>query len=112
MSLQYELRASIEQVAARYPDRRSALLPALHLAQRAYGGHVPKDALPDVADLIGVPLATVFGVQSYYTMFNLKPVGRYHLQVDVNVPAMLAGADALLEHVEQRLGILPGDPGQ
>ena len=108
MTLQPELHEKIEAMAARYPSRRSALMPALHLAQRALGGHVPPAELGEIARLLGVPRSTAFGVQSYYTMFNLKPVGRYHLQVDTNVPAMLAGADELVAHLEKALGIKVG----
>jgi NADH-quinone oxidoreductase F subunit len=108
MTLQPELHEKIEAMAARYPSRRSALLPALHLAQRALGGHVPPAELRAIARLLGVPPSTAFGVQSYYTMFNLRPVGRYHLQVDTNVPAMLAGADELVAHLEKVLGIAVG----
>jgi len=107
--MQPELRDAIEAVAARYPHRRSALLPAIHLYQRAQGGHVDREALAEVAELIGVPVSVAYGVQSYYTMFNLRPVGRFHLQVDTNVPAMLAGAEETLARLEQSLGIRPGE---
>jgi NADH-quinone oxidoreductase F subunit len=108
MTMQSELRTRINEVAARYPSRRSALLPALHLAQRALGGYVPKDVVAEIATQVGVPVSTAFGVQSYYTMFNLRPVGRYHLQVDTNVPAMLAGAEAIVAHLERTLGVRVG----
>jgi NADH-quinone oxidoreductase F subunit len=107
--MQPELREAIEAVAARYPERRSALLPALHLSQRALGGYVDRAALAEVADVIGVPVSVAYGVQSYYTMFNLRPVGHYHLQVDTNVPAMLAGAEETLAHLERSLGIRAGE---
>ncbi|MBN1773794.1 MAG: NADH-quinone oxidoreductase subunit NuoE, partial [Deltaproteobacteria bacterium] len=109
MMISNEVRTRIEEVAARYPDRRSALMPALHLAQRSLGGSVPSGAVAEIAELLGVPLATAYGMQSYYTMFNLKPVGRFHLQLDTNVPAMLAGADNLLAHLEKTLGIRVGE---
>jgi len=107
--MQPELREKIEAVATRYPDRRSALLPALHLSQRALGGYVDRGALAEIAETIGVPVSVAYGVQSYYSMFNLRPVGRYHLQVDTNVPAMLAGAEEIVSHVERRLGIHAGE---
>jgi NADH-quinone oxidoreductase F subunit len=107
--MQPELRDSIEAVAARYPDRRSALMPAIHLCQRARGGHVDRATLEEVAETIGVPVSVAFGVQSYYSMFNLRAVGRYHLQVDTNVPAMLAGAEETLAHLERSLGIRAGE---
>jgi NADH-quinone oxidoreductase F subunit len=109
MSLQPELRRRIDEVASRYPSRRSALLPALRLAQQALGGQVPKDVVAEIATQIGVPRSEAFGVQSYYTMFNLRPVGRYHLQVDTNVPAMLAGAEDIVSHLERTLGIRVGE---
>ncbi len=107
--MQPDLRDSIEAVAARYPDRRSALMPALHLSQRAMGGHVDRAALAEVADLVGVPVSVAFGVQSYYSMFNLRPVGCFHLQVDTNIPAMLAGADEIVAHLERSLGVRVGE---
>jgi NADH-quinone oxidoreductase F subunit len=109
MMISTELRTRIEEAAARYPDRRSALLPALHLAQRDLGGHVPPEGVAEIAGLLGIPRATAYGMQSYYTMFNLRPIGRFHLQLDVNVPALLAGADDLLAHLQRTLGIRPGE---
>lgn len=103
-----ELKQSIESIAARYPWRRSALLPALHLAQRAAGGTVGHDDLVEISELLDIPLAEVFGVQSYYTMFNRKPVGKYHLQVDTNIPATLAGAQRIVAHLEKTLRIRVG----
>jgi len=102
-----ELRQSIERTAARYPSRRSALLPALHLAQRSEGA-VGSELLGEIAALVGVPVSEAYGVQTYYTMFERKPLGRFHLQVDTNIPAMLAGAEAIVAHLERRLGIAVG----
>ncbi len=104
-----ELIQTIEGIAARYPDRRSALMPALHLVQRDQGGFVGADALAEVAELIGVPLSMAYGVQTYYSMFQRKPLGRYHLQVDTNIPAMLAGANDIVAHLERTLGIGVGE---
>jgi len=104
-----ELQQRIELIAARYPERRSALLPALHLVQRESGGHVDGEQLAAVARLIGVPVSEAFGVQTYYTMFARRPLGRYHLQVDTNIPALLAGAEVIVAHLEQTLGIRVGE---
>jgi len=104
-----ELKQSIEEIASRYPDRRSALLPALHLVQKQTHGSISRDDLADVARLIGVPVSTAYGVQTYYTMFRREPVGQFHLQVDTNIPAMLAGADEIVAHLEQALGIRVGE---
>jgi len=103
-----ELIKTIEDIAARYPRRRSALLPALHLVQRDAGGFVGSDDLAAIADLIGVPVSEAYGVQTYYSMFQRKPVGKYHLQVDTNIPAMLAGAQEIVTHLEKALGIRVG----
>ena len=103
-----ELITTIERIAARYPSRRSALLPALHLVQQESGGFVGHDDLAAIADVIGVPLSEAFGVQTYYSMFLRKPLGRYHLQVDTNIPAMLAGANDIVAHLEKTLGIRVG----
>jgi NADH-quinone oxidoreductase F subunit len=105
--LNAKLKESIEAVAARYPERRSALLPALHLAQRQEGSVGP-ELLGEIAGLIGVPVSEAFGVQTYYTMFRREPLGRYHLQVDTNIPAMLAGAGKIVAHLERALGIEVG----
>ncbi|MBN1852183.1 MAG: NADH-quinone oxidoreductase subunit NuoF [Pirellulales bacterium] len=102
------IEKKIEKIAARYPDRRSALLPAFHLVQRESGGFVGHDHLIAIAKIIGVPVSEAYGVQTYYTMFRREPVGKYHLQVDTNIPAMLAGAEEIVTHLEQALGIQVG----
>ena len=96
---------SIWELSCRYPNRHSALLPALHALQNASGGYLPATDLRELASLLGVSPAHVFGVASFYSMYNLTPVGKYHLQVDTNLPGMLAGADALVAHIRRRLGI-------
>ncbi len=102
-----ELTQSISSIAARYPARRSALIPVLHAAQ-ARAGRVAPATLQEIARGIGVPLSEAYGVQTYYTMFTREPLGRYHLQVDTNIPAMLAGADRIVAHLEQALGVRVG----
>lgn len=104
-----QLAERIEQIASRYPSRRSALLPALHLVQRESGGYVGREQLAAVADLIGVPVSEAYGVQTYYTMFEHRPLGKYHLQVDTNIPALLAGAEDIVAHLERTLGIRVGE---
>ncbi|MBN1127698.1 MAG: NADH-quinone oxidoreductase subunit NuoF [Chitinispirillaceae bacterium] len=99
---------AINDLAVRYPDRESLLLPALDLAQRASGNTLSHDDIREIASRIGVTGSKAWGVATYYTMFNTKPVGTYHLQVDTNIPAMLAGAEEILAHLEKRLGIRAG----
>ncbi|MDY0000782.1 MAG: NADH-quinone oxidoreductase subunit NuoF [Polyangia bacterium] len=103
-----EIKQTIEQIAQRYPSRRSALLPAIHLVQKE-AGFVGEEALAEIADVIGLPLSEAFGVQSYYTMFARGPLGKFHLQVDTNIPAMLAGAMDIVSHLEKKLGIKVGE---
>lgn len=100
--------ANLETLAARYPRRASALIPALDAVQRANGNFLSREDVQAVAAWLGVPVSRAWGVATYYSMLNKTPVGRFHLQLDVNVPAMLAGADALLAHLEARLGIKAG----
>jgi len=104
-----QAREAIVALAASYPAPKAALLGALEILQREGGGHLDAEDLSNVADLLRVPLATVYATASYYTMLNLKPVGSYHLQVDTNIPATLAGSEALIAHLEQALGIGVGE---
>ncbi|MCK5269475.1 MAG: NAD(P)H-dependent oxidoreductase subunit E, partial [Sedimentisphaerales bacterium] len=103
-----ECREMITQLANRYPRKESALLPALDAAQREANGCIEKDDLAAIAAILGLTAAEVFGVWSFYTMYNRKPVGKFHLQVDANVPAMLMGADDIVAHLEKSLGISVG----
>ena len=102
------LRNRIVELAARYPEPRSALMPALHAIQAAANGSLQKTDIQDVATLLGIPYAHAFGVASYYSMYNLAPVGKYHLQVDTNVPGLLAGADDIVRHISRRLEVKVG----
>lgn len=103
------VRKRIGALAERYPERPAALLPALYAAQEARGGAISEADLREVADLLGVSRARAFGVASYYSMFHTGPVGKYHLQVDTNLPATLVGAEDLLQHLLDRLGVQLGE---
>jgi len=102
------LRPRVDEALARYPNRRSAILPVLWIAQRHWGWVSP-DTLRLVARTVELPEPEVFGVASFYTMFNLRPVGRHHLQVCRTLSCSLVGADRLFEHLKQRLGIDHGE---
>ena len=99
-----EVTSAIE----RYPVKRSAVLPVLWLAQRQWGWLSPS-ALQLVARTVELPEPEVFGIASFYTMFNLKPVGRHHLQVCMTLSCSLMGADRLFKHLERKLGIGHGE---
>ncbi len=102
------VREKIDNMASRYPRRQSALLPALHILQQDACGCINSEVFTELAEILGVSAAHIQGVWTFYTMYNKKPVGKYHLQVDGSVPAMLAGADEIINHLEDTLGIKTG----
>lgn len=97
----------IDELLARFPSRRSALLPALHLIQEEKG-YVSEESMEYAAAKIGVTPAFVAGVVSFYTMFHRAPVGRHHIQVCRTLPCALRGARRVMRHLEERLGIESG----
>lgn len=106
-----ENKEKVERHIAKYPAGRqaSAVLALLDLAQRQSGGWLPQPAIEAVADLLAMPVIRVFEVASFYTMFNLKPVGKYHLQLCGTTPCWLRGAGELKERCETLLGIKEGE---
>ncbi len=102
----------LEKILSRYPDRQGALLPALHMAQEIRG-HVSPEAMDEVAERLGLPPAYVRGVTTFYTMYNLAPMGRHLIQVCTNISCNLCGADsvmeAFLEHTDTDLGAVSED---
>ena len=110
MSLAFseETRAKHDRLLTRYPDREAAILPTLYLAQREFG-HLSDEAILYVADLLGFTPARIYGVATFYTMYNKKPVGKYHLQVCRNLSCSLMGAEHLIEHVARKIGVKPGE---
>lgn len=101
------LKDRIEEVVERYPNRRSAVMPALFLAQEDFG-HLSSEVLLEVAGILDVPEIWVFEIATFYSLFNTEPVGRFHIQVCDNVSCLLRRADALVAHLERRLGISTG----
>jgi len=106
--LSTELKEKIEQLKTRYPRPKSALLPALHLAQRAHDGWLSDDVLAEVAQVMGLPPAEVRSAASFYTMFNRRPVGKHLVQVCTNLSCSLLGAEHIVEHLKRVLGIEVG----
>ncbi len=98
----------LEEKAGEYPCRKSALLPALEMAQSSNDNLLAREDVAEVSQRLGTTTSQAWGVATYYTMFNTRPVGRWHLQVDTNIPATLAGADAIVARIKKRLGIEPG----
>jgi NADH-quinone oxidoreductase E subunit len=98
----------IQELAGHYPVRRSAIMPALHLAQERFGGWLPPDAFREVADALDLTPAYVQAVASFYDMYNLEPVGRHEVAVCTNVSCALVGAQEVLEAFERELGVHAG----
>jgi NADH-quinone oxidoreductase subunit E len=98
----------IQEVAERYPVRRSAIMPALHLAQGRYGW-LPPEALREVADALELTPAYCQAVASFYDMYHLEPVGRHVIEVCTNVSCALLGAQQVVEAFESELGISAGE---
>jgi NADH-quinone oxidoreductase E subunit len=95
---------------AKYPAGRqaSAVLPLLDLAQRQHGGWLPRAAMDRVAEILGMAPIRVYEVASFYTMFNLRPVGRYLLQACTTTPCWLRGSEQVVSVCEKKLGIRVG----
>ena len=95
---------------AKYPPGRqaSAVLPLLDLAQRQSGGWLPLAAMDRVAQILGMPAIRVYEVATFYTMFHLRPVGKYLLQACTTTPCWLRGSDAVVAACERKLGIEMG----
>jgi NADH-quinone oxidoreductase subunit E len=98
----------IREVAEQYPESRSAILPALRIAQERYGW-LSREALEEVADALDLTPATCMSVASFYDMFHLEPVGTHTIEVCTNVCCGLVNAQAVLEAFAQELGIGPGE---
>jgi NADH-quinone oxidoreductase subunit E len=102
------LATEIQEVAARYPDRRSAVLPALRLAQERYGW-LSHDALVEVADALDYTPAYCLSVASFYDMFHLEPVGEHEIEVCTNLSCALVGAQEVVAAFESELGVRAGE---
>lgn len=98
----------IAAIAEKYPNKRSALLPALHIAQNQLGW-VSRAAMEDVAETLSLDPDQVEEVASFYTMYYKKPVGTYVLEVCKTVPCSLMGSDEIIDYISERLGIQPGE---
>jgi NADH-quinone oxidoreductase E subunit len=96
---------------AKYPDDRkaSAVIPLLDMAQRQLGGSLSQPAIEHVASLLGMAPMRVLEVASFYTMLNLKPVGKNHVQVCTTTPCWLRGSDEILDTCKKKLGIEAGE---
>jgi NADH-quinone oxidoreductase subunit E len=95
------------EIIGRYPKARSATIPLLHLAQEQ-DGYVTNEAMSHIGELVGASSAEVFGTASFYEMFKFEPVGKYLINICGTMSCALLGAEELMHHAEERLGIKMG----
>ena len=101
-------KSEIDSILSRYPVKRSALIPMLYLAQQDEG-YVSEAAMKEIAGLLRLTPPQVYETATFYTMLNLKPVGKFHLQVCKSLMCALAGSDTVIAWVKTKLGIGPGE---
>ena len=98
----------VENILSKYPDKRSATLPLLHLAQ-SQAGYITSSAINSIADLVDCHPAIVMDCVSFYTMLYTKAQGKYKVQVCQTLSCSLNGADALVDHMQNKCGIKAGE---
>ncbi|PJZ67658.1 NADH-quinone oxidoreductase subunit E [Leptospira wolffii] len=105
-----ESETRISKLLEMFPDKRSVILPGLYLLQKEHG-FVSREGMEALAQRIGDPisLAHVYGVATFYTLYNKKPVGKFHIQVCGTSSCYIRGNDKLQDHICSKLGIEPGD---
>jgi len=96
-----------KEIIGRYPKARSATIPLLHVAQQQ-DGYITNEAIAHIAELVGATSAEVFGTCTFYEMFKMQPVGKYLINICTTMSCALLGAEELVEHAEQHLGIKTG----
>jgi NADH-quinone oxidoreductase subunit E len=104
MTLSETTYAELREIAGRYPEPRSGLLPMLHLVQ-SVEGRVTADGIEACAQLLGITAAEVSGVATFYTMYKRRPVGNYHVGVCTNTLCAVMGGDAIMERLQDHLGV-------
>lgn len=101
------MRAEVARIAGRYPEgkQKSALIPVLLMAQASFGNWLSPEVMDEVGALLGLEPIEVYEVATFYSMFNLQPVGRHVFEVCQTGPCMLKGCDDIIDHIRSRLGI-------
>ena len=101
----------VKEIVSRYPKgkQKSALLPVLHIAQDSFGGWLSTETMDYVASLLNIEPIEVYEVATFYSMYNLKPVGKYMFEVCQTGPCMLNGSDQIIDYIKQKLGIGIGE---
>ncbi len=106
-----ESMEAAEAVIAKYPEgwQASAVMPLLDIAQRQHDGWLPRVAMDYVAEMLGMPRIRVYEVATFYTMYNLKPIGKFHVQICTNLPCWLRGSDDVVSSCKRKLGVDIGE---
>ena len=101
----------VTKIITRYPEgkQKSALLPVLHMAQDTFGGWLDVPVMDYVASLLSIEPIEVYEVASFYSMYNLKPVGKYVFEVCHTGPCMINGSDDITDYIKQKLNIKVGE---
>lgn len=101
----------VQGIIARYPEgkQKSALIPVLHIAQQEFGGWLSTETMDYVAEVLQLKPIEVYEVATFYSMFNLQPVGKYMFEVCQTGPCMLNGSDDIVAYIYEKLGIKPGE---
>ena len=101
-----DVKKRFDYILTRYPNKEAALLPTLHLVQETWG-YISPEAVHYVSELLDLSPATVFGVVSFYDMYDQKPVGKYRLRVCTNLSCMVSNAYDIYEHLCDKLQVNP-----
>lgn len=106
-----ETMTKVKAAIAKYPEgcQASAVLPILDLAQRQNDGWLPQAAMDKTAEILGMPPIRVYEVATFYSMFNLAPIGKFHIQVCTNLPCWLKGSEQIVSVCQRTLGIGVGE---
>jgi NADH-quinone oxidoreductase subunit E len=101
----------VQRIVSFYPEgkQKSAVIPVLHLAQQEFGGWLDVPVMDYVASLLSITPIEVYEVATFYSMYNLKPVGKYMFEVCQTGPCMLNGSDDIIKYIGEKLGIKPGE---
>ena len=101
----------VQRIINFYPEgkQKSAVLPVLHLAQKEFGGWLSTETMDYVASLLDLLPIEVYEVATFYSMYNLKPVGKYMFEVCHTGPCMINGSDDIIKYINDKLGIKPGE---
>ena len=111
MTFSQEELDEVRELISHYPvgKQRSALLPILHLAQQEFGGWLDVSTMDYVASLLQIQPIEVYEVATFYSMYNMKPVGKYMFEVCQTGPCMINGSDDIIKYINDKLGIKPGE---